>query len=133
MLSEDASKKTFCLKFIKFENCYLHENNLLTLVWNCQIRFNFWLPKLKILLLIKITLHFTRSKKKIFTLYKNKDGIISWVTLLIIYILISSMTIWCVFLYAAADARGRQHWVDKLRATAEYHTANLAQVRLFCR
>lgn len=27
----------------------------------------------------------------------------------------------------AADARGRQHWVDKLRATAEYHTANLAQ------
>ncbi|XP_036365788.1 oxysterol-binding protein-related protein 11 isoform X1 [Octopus sinensis] len=27
----------------------------------------------------------------------------------------------------AIDARERQHWVDKLRATAEYHTANLAQ------
>ena len=31
----------------------------------------------------------------------------------------------------ASDARERQHWVDRLRSTAEYHTANIAQVSLF--
>ncbi len=32
------------------------------------------------------------------------------------------------YLFAASDARERQHWVNRLRATAEYHTAHLAQV-----
>ncbi|XP_070199247.1 oxysterol-binding protein-related protein 11-like isoform X2 [Littorina saxatilis] len=31
------------------------------------------------------------------------------------------------FKLRASDARERQHWVDRLRSTAEYHTANIAQ------
>nr|KAG5698631.1 hypothetical protein BaRGS_003145 [Batillaria attramentaria] len=31
------------------------------------------------------------------------------------------------FKLRASDARERQHWVDRLRCTAEYHTANIAQ------
>ena len=32
------------------------------------------------------------------------------------------------FCVSATDAKERQQWVDRLRGTAEYHTANLAQV-----
>ncbi|XP_046562264.1 oxysterol-binding protein-related protein 11-like isoform X1 [Haliotis rubra] len=32
-----------------------------------------------------------------------------------------------IFRLRALDPRGRQHWVDRLRVTAEYHTATIAQ------
>ena len=36
----------------------------------------------------------------------------------------------CEFFILAQDARERQHWVNRLRATAEYHTDNIAQVSI---